>query len=105
MDFERILKEAREAAYYASKDQPDTGACGFAWVTIDGNHPLARYCRKQAATGNRIYGSKGYPRGWQWWNPGNYRGQSVDAIERGAVAFRDKLGEYGIRVDCGSRLD
>lgn len=107
MDFERILTEARNAAYTASKDMPDEGACGFAWVIIHGNEPFARYCRKLAKEQpkERRYGSKGYPSGWQFWNPGNYRGQSVDAIEAGARAFRDVLGTYGIRADTGSRLD
>lgn len=106
MDYERILAEAREAAYYACKDMPDTGACGFGWVNLPGDHPLSRHCRKQAAaTGLRSYGRKGYPKGWEWWNPGDYRGQAVAAKEAGAAAFRDKLAEYGIAATASSRLD
>jgi hypothetical protein len=106
MDYDRILTEARNAAYTAAKDLPDEGACGFGWATVSGNDPFARYCRKLAKeTGDGRYGRKGYPTGWTFWNPGNYRGQSVDAIEAGARAFRDVLGTYGIRADVCSRLD
>jgi hypothetical protein len=106
MDFDRIFNEARNAAYAACHTLPDTGACGFAWVKLGGNEPFSRYCRKlEKETGDRKYGSKGYPTGWQWWNPGQYRGQSVDAIEAGARAFRDVLAAYGISADVGSRLD
>lgn len=42
---------------------------------------------------------------WQWWKPGGFAGQSVGIHEAGARAFRDKLAEYGIRADVGSRLD
>lgn len=106
--FEEILHHAHRAAHEAVKDLPDTGACGFAWVTIEGRSPLARHCRLKAANdmpGRRFYGSKGFPRGWQFWKPGGYPGQSIDAIEAGARAFRDVLAEYGIRADVGSRLD
>lgn len=109
-DYAAILTEAHAAARAAVADQPDRWACGFAWVTIDGTHPLARWCRKHGAGAEgwaqrSIYGDKGYPKGWQWWCPGNFRGQSVDAHERGAYAFRDVLATYGIRADAGSRLD
>lgn len=107
-----ILTEAHEAAARAVENHEDKWACGFAWVTVEGNTPLARHCRKMAEksiaterTARRLYGSKGYPKGWQWWCPGNFPGQSVEAHEAGAHAFRDKLGEYGIRADVGSRLD
>ena len=111
INYGEILNAAHKAAREATEGRPDRGACGFAWVTVDGNSPLARWCRKHAPAGDnswqvrRIYGDKGYPKGWQWWCPGEHRGQSVDAHEAGAVAFRDKLAEYGIRADCGSRLD
>jgi len=115
MDYEKILKEAHEAARLAQIGGHDRGACGFAWVTIDGNDGLARHCRKMAkqaedrgvpyAQGRGLYGSKGYPKGWQFWKPGGFGGQAIETHEQGSVAFRDKLGEYGIRADCGSRLD
>ena len=108
-DFKAILIEAHGAAVAAAAHLPDVGACGFAWVTVDGNEPIARWCRKQPkgsawGTGRGFYGDKGYPKGWQWWSPG-YGGQSIDAKETAAAAFRNALGKYGIRATLGSRLD
>lgn len=119
MDYAAILSEAFEAANTASTEQfrrhGDHAACGFAWVTIDGNDGLARWCRKQikavgsdgAATreAERAYGRKGYPSGWLFWNPWRRQEQSLFIHEAGARAFRDTLGEYGTRADMGSRLD
>jgi len=119
MDYEAILNEAHKAAeaavILASMEYDEMrGACGFAWVVISGSEGLARYCRKQLAdvkalggdvSKMRSFGAKGYPKGWHFWNPGNHPGQRVDIKEAGAKAFRDKLGEYGIRADSASRLD
>jgi hypothetical protein len=119
---ESMLRMAHAAARIAVKDRlaiyGEGAMCGFAWCSIEGNEPLARYCRRRAkesvssTTGldqeilaRRFYGSKGYPKGWRWWNPGDYAGQSIDVKEEGARAFREKMAEYGIRVDVGSRYD
>jgi len=119
-DYEMILAEAHGAAITAVATASATydemrGACGFAWVTISGTEPLARFCRAQlkaydkAGVTNprmrRQYGDKGYPKGWQFWNTGDHAGQRVDIKEAGAKAFRDTLAKYGIRADAGSRLD
>lgn len=127
IDYEMILVKAHEMAALAvseasGKYNEMAGACGFAWVTIEGTDGLARFCRKTirdfaktAGVGafgrrdvmekQRHYGDKGYPRGWQFWNPGEYLGQRVDIKETGARAFRDVLAEAGIRATVGSRLD
>lgn len=111
MDYEQILFEAHEAADIVGAYLNDEGACGFAWVVIPGNHPLARYCRtylKKRNGGDSVdrmhFGSKSYPTGWHWWGPG-FDGQSIEAEEKAAAAFRDVLGKYGIRADVCSRLD
>lgn len=109
-DYDAILKEAHAAASAAQAgmvENPYALDCGFAWVTVSGNDPLARYCRKVAktSTDRRFTGSKGYPSGWQWWCPGAFSGQAVGIHEVGAGAFRDTLGKYGIRADVHSRLD
>ena len=118
-DYETILNEAHKAAETAVaiasiKYDEMGGACGFAWVVISGNEPLARHCRaeiKKVPTSggvrvwDRKFGDKGYPSGWQFWNPGNHGGQRVDIKEAGAKAFALKLAEYGIRADWASRLD
>ena len=108
-DYKAILDEAHAAARRAAYDLPDRGLCGFAWVTVEGNSPIARWCRKQAQgdtweTGRGYFGDKGWPKGWQWWSPG-YSGQSIAAKEVAARAFRDILATYGIRATVGSRLD
>jgi hypothetical protein len=112
-DYGAIFTEAKAAAVAAVAEMQKTYAegyggldCGFAWVTIPGTEPLARYCRKMAAeTGGRQYGSKGYPTGWQFWNPGEYGGQSIGFKEAGAKAFQMALAKYGISGTVGSRLD
>ena len=96
-DFKAILIEAHGAAVAAAAHLPDVGACGFAWVTVDGNEPIARWCRKQPkgsawGTGRGFYGDKGYPKGWQWWSPGYGGQQSV------------RIGDWkGIRTNLNPR--
>lgn len=133
MDFQKILNYAHEQAKRYSSiertarpENPRDVDCGFAWVIVDGKDPFANWCRaekkrriKAAGTGDVTttdtmrtirsldpeFGSKGYPRGWQWWCPGNFNGQSVRIHEAGAKGFRDALAEHGITATVGSRLD
>ena len=110
MDYKAILTEAHGAAVAATCDLvEDMNAfdCGFAWVTIEGNEPLARFCRKSAGdwSGRRFYGDKGWREGWQWWCPGNAPVQSMNIHLAGARAFSDVLAKYGIRADVGCRYD
>lgn len=119
MDFEAILTEAHNAAREAQRGMTEGHGfdCGFAWVKIVGTLPLAQYCRKQLRKHgtdfpdmNRMvreqrYGHKGWPTGWSWHCPGNFRGQSVGVHEKGASAFRDVLAKHGIVADVHSRLD
>jgi hypothetical protein len=117
IDFDAILTEAHAAAVAAQVGAVEGRGldCGFAWVTIDGTAPLARYCRKEAkrllAEGaqqggvRRRLGDKGYPTGWQFWCPGSWAGQSVGVHERGAKAFRDALARHNISATVSSRLD
>ena len=111
MNYDTLLARAHEAASAAQvglSSHPFN--CGFAWVKIDGNSPLARHCRRQhkifpeTFASRRFYGSKSEP-GWQWWGPGDYAGQDMDVKLAGARAFVDELAKAGIRADIGSRLD
>lgn len=120
-DWESIIKAAHDAARAAviaevarEPENPHAFDCGFAWVTIEGNEAIARHCRarlKDTAPLHRIkgdlrlYGDKGYPRGWQWWCPGEFSGQSVRIHRKGAAAFAAYLATHGVRADVGSRLD
>ncbi len=115
-DYAAILEEAHAAAREAvAAEGPENMMalnCGFAWVTISGNEPLARWCRAQIKRlandtyATRAYfGEKHWHKGWNWWNPGGFDGQQVTHKEAGARAFRDALANYGISATVGSRLD
>ncbi|MFA5948042.1 MAG: hypothetical protein WC806_03650 [Candidatus Gracilibacteria bacterium] len=116
-DFSNILGAAHAAAKIAvaaiAHEEGSRGLdCGFAWVVIEGNDPLARFCRREVKAAEKFgtrasssFGSKGYPSGWQFWCPGEFRGQSVHILEAGARAFRDALATHGIRATVNSRLD
>lgn len=90
-------------------EDPHALDCGFAWVTIPGNHPLAVYCRHYSgqtnADGRRLYGSRDAVKGWTFWCPGQFRGQSIRIHEAGARAFRKALVERNINATMGSRYD
>lgn len=139
MDFAKILQDAHDAASSAilakfhkgDREQPFN--CGFAWVTIDGNDALARFCRKEIAQRKKLnaagqigrgtvreaeihFGDKGYPRGWQWWKPGKWPSkaeagvsamyeQDMDFHVAAARAFQQVLADHGINATVGSRLD
>jgi hypothetical protein len=100
---------AREAVAAEGPENMMALNCGFAWVTISGNEPFARWCRKaQISTDNEsrnYFGDKHWDKGWMWWNPGDFSGQQVSHKEAGARAFRDALAKYGIVATVGSRLD
>lgn len=109
-DFGMILKEAHEAAQAAVEkmgpENQNLMDCGFAWVSISGNSPLAYFCRASAKRGGNpeIVGRK-METGWTWWKPGGFRGQAIGHHEAGAKAFRAVLAKHGIRADFGSRYD
>ena len=67
INYAAVLAEAHKAASEAVDGQPDQYACGFAWVVIYGNDPLARYCRAQLKLQpgddwktRRYFGDRGY---------------------------------------------
>lgn len=107
LNFDAIIAEAHFAASAAARRAPEDWTCGFAWVSVSGNEPIARHCRAARKRGadRGGYGDKGYPNGWQWWEPGAGWTQSVNVKEAAAVAFRDVLAVHGIRAAVGSRLD
>lgn len=129
-DFTAIFNEATEAATAAilakfhSGDREQPFNCGFAWVVIDGRDPLVRWCRKKisdAMQGGasprevRQYGDKGYPKGWDFWKPGEWPtketmgftiyGQDMDFHAAGARAFADVLTRHGHKAVVRTRLD
>lgn len=102
---EEAVQAGRQAAIAAveeySKNHADTYACGFAWVHvyIDGRTPAARALKRC-----------GFEKSWQkgayvLWNPGDYRGQSVNGKEEGAAAMARVLRDAGLSAYSQSRLD
>jgi len=114
LKFEELLDEAHAAAHAAAHKAEDEATtwfpCGFAWITIGGNEPLARHCRgaideaDPQCTRNR-YGDKGYPKGWTWWCPGHGATQRMATFEAAAKAFAEVLRREGIECTVGSRMD
>jgi len=107
--YEDALLAAHKAAEHAQVGMVDAFACGFAWVVVH-DRAFARWCAANSKEGNsaarRFYGSKHHDTGWCFWKPGNFNGQSIEAHEAGARAFRDSLAfDLQCRVEMSSRLD
>ena len=105
---ETIFKAAQDAARKAVQDEvarePENP---YAWVIVKpAPGPFVNWCKRQIdAVGERSrealqYGSKAYEGGWQFWQPGEFSGQSV-----GADAFAKVLRGHGLKAHVGSRLD
>ena len=117
-DFAAIFFEAKIAAQEAVKAIVDAhtgpgpvdhvGACGFAWVRLPkAQGPFVTWLKKAAkgAVDSRAFGERAWDVGWEFWNPGDYRGQRIDIKEAGAAAFAAVLKKHGIACYTGSRLD
>lgn len=103
-DYIAILDQALAAAELAVKliehEEGTRGLdCGFAWIAFSGTEPFGRAVRSHPRV------SKGYPTGYQVWDPGRHGGQSIHIKEAGAQAARAYLAEHGISVTVGSRYD
>lgn len=110
-DFSDIWQLARAAAQRAADKQnaklPPENArgldCGFAWVSMPGNIPFARWCKAKGIS------SKGYPSGQQIWYSKLYdaRTQSVSVHEAATCAARDVIAHclQSSQISMGSRLD
>lgn len=85
----------------------DQYACGFAWVTVYPEHKGNTKLGKAERKGLESIGfSKDWTgKAWQLWNPGDYRGQNIDAKEKGAEVYADVMKSYGFKAYAGSRLD
>lgn len=103
-DPQMIYSEAFAAAKLAvaAMGPEDTRGfnCGFAWVTVrPARGTLISWCKK-----NNV-GSKSTTGGWNFWNPGQFRGQHIDHHYAGAQAFAEILARYGLRATAERRLD
>lgn len=103
---EEMLQAAKEACRKWTETHDDWDACGFAWATI---YPKFKGNTKNGKIERAVYEALGfsqsYNKSYQLWNPGQYRGQSITAIEVGAKACADVLTKYGFNASWGSRLD
>lgn len=105
--WERAKISAQSAAVVANNRLPPESQrgfdCGFAWVTLPGNTPFARWLKRQGIA------SKSYPRGLQIWYSKlhNLPTQSVSVHRAAAEAACDVLS-HGLQtstIGTGSRLD
>ncbi len=111
MDDTRIasmLHEAFAAARkatdaYLAQHPDDWYPCGFAWVRFPGRSPAARVLKEHFSEQER--GHRGYPRGWDVWNPSGHGTQCMDAKFAGARAFADVMGAYGFECYADWRMD
>lgn len=119
MSYAELINRAHDAATAAILARFQAGNrempfnCGFAWVTISGTSSFAKWCRAQPD--HRRFGAKGYPRGWQFWCPGQWPygkemghavyQQDMDFYLAAAKAFAAVLRENGIEAVVDSRLD
>ena len=116
---EELLTKAHEAAsaailaHFQAGNREAPFNRGFAWVTISGISPRARWCRTQQPA--RRWGAKGYLKGWTFFCPGEWptgieMGFPVYAQDRdfhlaGAKAFARVLEEHGHKAVVACRLD
>ncbi len=97
-EIEELYQKALDAATLASKDIPDTGACGFGWVVIrPARGKFVNYLKKIEVGDKHCYG------GWSIWS--KYKGQSVVGNEAWANAFAKVLRDHGLEAYAQSRLD
>lgn len=96
----QALAAARQAVQAIAHEEGTRGLdCGFAWVNFSGRDGFGRAVRSQPEV------SRGYPNGYQVWNPGQHNGQSIHIIRAGAEAYNDVLARHNIVGTVGSRYD
>jgi hypothetical protein len=77
------------------------GACGFAWMSINGikgNTKIGRRLKQAGIT-------QSWDKRFQIWNPSSYPTQNIDTLEAGARAAAEVFKRYGFDASAGSRLD
>ena len=107
-DFAELWGQACRAAQAAAETQTaklrnEYCDCGFAWVTLPGNHAFTRWTKKQGIS------SKGYPTGQRIWYSKLHSvpTQSVSVHEAAVRAARDVIahGLQSSEVGMASRFD
>jgi hypothetical protein len=100
---EKAFDAARKATdeHYA-KNPNQWFPCGFAWVRFPGKSPVVTVLKE--VYGDRG-GHKGYPKGWDVWNPSADHGQWMDAKVAGANAFAKVMNDAGYECYADCRMD
>lgn len=100
-EFEAIVSECHAAGKEASKDIPDTGAVGWAWVILPANIPFGRWIKK--TTGKS---------GLSYFSPSSgtridaeYHGQAIAGQMAYADAMEKVLKDKGIEAMSWQRYD
>jgi hypothetical protein len=103
-----IVALAQDAAYRAADafehdnfPNGGWGACGFAWMSINGIKGNTKIGRRLKQAGI----SQSWDKRFQIWNPSGYPTQNVDTLEAGARAAAEVFKRYGFDASAGSRLD
>lgn len=80
--------------------------CGFAWVNIYEYAGKKLDGRTKAGKAMKAAGIRqDYTGAYQIWNPGNWRGQSMDVKEAAAQAAAEVFKKHGFTAYMGSRAD
>ena len=97
----KAKQEAKKAALKYLAENGQRGACGFAWVHVDGVKSTKIRNAMYAAGFSKPFGKSGI----QLWNPAGMPVQSVAILEAGADAYAAVLRENGFNAYANSRLD
>ena len=96
--------EARETTQAYLDKHPDSWyPCGFAWVRLEGRSPVVSVLKESFDENSR--GHKGYPKGWEIWNPSGHGTQCMDAKMAGARVFAERLTNAGYKCYADCRMD
>jgi len=101
---EDALNEAFTAARkacdeYLAKYPNNWFPCGFAWVRFPGRSPAVKALKAMKE------GSKGYPKGYDVWDPAHSSTQCMEAKSAGAQAFARVMNSYGYECYADCRMD
>jgi hypothetical protein len=99
----KLAAKAAVKDYYVNKLQgQDAMPCGFGWVEIYGIRANSKIGKVFAEFGCK----KSYNGSITVWDPGEYRGQNIDAKYAGAKAFAQVFKDAGFdKVYACDRMD
>lgn len=87
---------------YLTKYPDNWFPCGFAWVRFPGRSPVIKVLKEDFVGRS---GHKGYPKGWDVWNPSGNSTQCMEAKVAGAQAFAEVMTKLGYECYSDCRMD